>query len=211
MLSKATVILAASLASVANAGCSVTPTTSVTDFDQEQFAGTWFMQSSTFYGNDEFGCVKMTISSENERQLLDASVRAVLLWSVNPTQTGKFVSWQYSVSATDAGAMSYSRLGFSSDWYKVIDTDYENYAIVYECTRNNPMKILNYKSDNLHIFTRSETVTDTDLETYKTAALAAADGITGFEDIEHVSCLPISNATKYKQLFTDPDTFFRKW
>ena len=56
--------------------CSVTPDT-VSDFSAESFAGNWHMQASTFYSNDEFGCIKFTASEPNDSGKIDAGLRMV--------------------------------------------------------------------------------------------------------------------------------------
>ena len=99
----------------------------------------------------------------------------------------------------------------NEDWYTVLDTDYTTYAIAYECTSNDP-KFLNYKNDDLHIFTRSETASASDLTSYKTKAEAKLSGSTArFETLEQKECLPKSYTSKINEMFTDPNKFFRKW
>ena len=50
--------------------CTASPTT-ITNFDASAFAGNWHMHASTFYANDEFGCIKFTISEPNSNGKLD--------------------------------------------------------------------------------------------------------------------------------------------
>lgn len=65
----------------------------------------------------------------------------------------------------------------------MLDTDYDNYAVVYQCTSNWP-KLLNIYNDDIHIFTRSESVGGGTMRMYKRKA---EDKIAGsydrFEDL----------------------------
>ena len=100
---------------------------------------------------------------------------------------------------------------FNNEWYVVLDTDYTSYAIVYECSTNEP-KFLNYRNDDIHIFTRSETVTDANMSSYKAKSEAKLSGSTArFETLEQKSCLPKSYFSKVNEMFTDPKKFFRKY
>ena len=72
--------------------------------------------------------------------------------------------------------MSYkTALVINNTHYQVLDTDYDNYAIVYQCTKNYP-KFLNFRNDDVHIFTRTETVTDANMTTYKSTAESKVTG-----------------------------------
>ena len=96
-------------------------------------------------------------------------------------------------------------------FYKVLDTDYNTYAIVYQCTENYP-KFLNFRNDDVHIFSRSDTVKDADLSTWKiTAETKVAGTKARFEDLIIKECLPVSYSSQIGKMFTDPDYFFRKW
>ena len=169
------------------------------------------MQASTLYANDEVGCIRLSISEPSEGKSY-AALRSVQLFSFNPFQNGAPISQDYTIEATSSGLLSYKTLYFiDTEWYTVVDSDYSTYAIVYECTSNDP-KFLNYKNDDMHILTRSETVTASDLTSYKSKAEAKLSGSTArFETIEHKTCLASSYFNKINQMFTDPKTFFRKW
>ena len=89
--------------------------------------------------------------------------------------------------------------------YTVMETDYTNYAIIHECTTNSPA-FLNYRNDDVHILTRSESVVTATLDGYKTAAEGHITGSqTRFEDINQTTCLPQSWRTKFGELFSNPD------
>mmetsp|Transcript_8116 Transcript_8116/g.9711 ORF Transcript_8116/g.9711 Transcript_8116/m.9711 type:complete len:185 (-) Transcript_8116:69-623(-) len=184
----------------------------MTGFDAKQFAGMWHMQASTLYANDEFGCIKLSISEPNSKSKIYAALRSVQLFSFNPLQNGAFVADDYTLTADSSGKLSYKSLFFiNNDWYSVLDTDYTTYAIVYECSSNNP-KFLNYRNDDIHIFTRSETATDADMVAYKATAEAKKVGSAArFETLEQKSCLPKSYVSKVNEMFTDPKKFFRKY
>ncbi len=79
---------AALLAGDANAACTATvPTES--NFNAENFAGLWNVQSSTYYANDMVGCVKMQASKPSARnQKIDIAMRSVSLFSWNPLSGG---------------------------------------------------------------------------------------------------------------------------
>ena len=110
-----------------------------------------------------------------------------------------------------SGQLTYKQWFFlTRNQYTVMETDYNTYAILHECTTNGPA-FLNYRNDDVHILTRSETVTSGDLDTYKATANAAITDLRAFEDIEQKTCLPQSWRTKFGQLFTNPDQFWRKW
>ena len=141
------------------------------------------------------------------------ALRKVQLWGFNPLQNGQIHGESYSLSYDDSGEFKHKKLiVLDQTLYNVIETDYTNYAIVYECTRNFPF-ILNYTEDNIHIFTRSETVTADDLTTYKNAAVAliTSKSTGDFEDLTSGRCTPADYTAKLNELFTDPDNFFRKW
>ena len=83
--------------------------------------------------------------------------------------------------------------------------------IVYQCTRNYP-KFLNFRNDDVHIFTRDETVTDATLDGYKDLAEAKVPGSKArFEDLTINTCVGTGYRSKMTEMFTDPDNFFRKW
>lgn len=95
--------------------------------------------------------------------------------------------------------------------YMVLDTDYTNYAIVYQCTSNAPY-LLNIRNDDVHIFTRSESVTSSDLTSYKNTANDKIAGTKNrFEDLETDDCTAKTFAEKFVMFFTDPEKMFRKW
>ena len=72
--------------------------------------------------------------------------------------------------------MSYKQaLVINNSFYEVLDTDNTTYAIVYECTKNYP-RFLNFRNDDVHILTRSETITDANLATYKATAETKVPG-----------------------------------
>ena len=77
------------------------------DFDASSFKGNWFMQASTFYANDEFGCITFSISEPNDQNKLDAGLRMTQLWSFNPLQAGRYVAQTYSLDYTTTGLTSY--------------------------------------------------------------------------------------------------------
>ena len=191
--------------------CTVAPAT-VSNFDATSFAGNWHMQSSTFYAKDEFGCIKLSFSEPNTNGKVDAGVRMIQLWSFNPLQSGTNRVQSYSLSTTSSGVMTYkSYLVINNTFYQVLDTDYTNYAIVYECTKNYP-RFLNFRNDDVHILTRTESVTDANLLTYKTTAESKVTGSKArFEDLSQTQCLRTGYSTKISEMFTDPDNFFRKW
>ena len=160
--------LTALLADQALATCTATPT-QVSSFDTAAFAGIWHMQASTYYANDEYGCYTMSISTVNANDKLDMALRKIELWSWNPLKTGMSVD-SYSLSYDTTGNLNYKLANLiDTSLYKILDTDNTTYAIVYECTKD-LLHPLNYSNDNVHIFTRSETVTDANLTTYKTTA-----------------------------------------
>ena len=191
--------------------CTATPTT-VSDFNAANFAGNWFMQASTFYANDEFGCITFSISEPNTLNKLDAGLRMTQLWSFNPLQSGRYVAQTYSLDYDTSGNMSY-KTGFviNNTFYKVLATDYDNYAIVYQCSRNYP-KFLNFRNDDVHILTRASSVTDANLATWKSSAESKVAGSEArFETLLQSSCLSPTYRSKMTEAFTDPDNFFRKW
>ena len=202
--------------------CTATPTT-ISNFSAADFAGNWFMQASTFYANDEFGCITFSISEPNTVNKLDAGLRMTQLWSFNPLQSGRYVAQTYSLDYDTSGNMTYKR-GFviNNTFYSVLDTDYDNYAIVYQCSRNYP-KFLNFRNDDVHILTRASSVTDANWATWLAAAgetetdpLSLAESkVTGsearFETLLQSSCLSPTYRSKMTEAFSDPETFFRKW
>ena len=78
-----TATVLATVYQTAQATCSASPAT-ISSFDTDTFAGNWHMQSSTFYNNDEIGCIKLSISTPNENDKLDAALRSVQLFGLNP-------------------------------------------------------------------------------------------------------------------------------
>ena len=144
-------------ASLANASCDANPT-KMTDFDATKFAGNWHMQATTRYGNDEWGCVKLSISEPDSSKEMDLSLRMVQLFSFNPMQVGAFRASDVSVEHSTNGELTEYRFWIPYNHYTILETDYTTYAIAYECSENVP-QILNYLTDDIHIFTRSETVT----------------------------------------------------
>ena len=93
----------------------------------------------------------------------------------------------------------------------MLDTDYTNYAVLYQCTTNN-WKLLNIRNDDIHILTRSESVSPSDLESYKNLANDKMAGAKGrFEDLVTTNCLARPFTEKLVQAFTDPEYLFRKW
>ena len=204
--------LTALVADQALAACTASPTT-VSNFDASAFAGIWHMQASTFYANDEEGCFTLSISDPNSSNKLDAALRKIELWSWNPLKSGMSVqNWSFDYNSS--GSLTTKTLGvISSDKYKVLDTDNTSYAVVYECTKD-PYHILNYSNDNVHIFTRSETVTDANLTTYKTTAetkMGISGFASGFETLISSKCLSSSYIGKITEAFSNPDQFWRKW
>ena len=172
------------------------------------------MQASTYYGNDIFGCVKANISVPDTNGKLDLAIRSVQLWGWNPLQNGQIHAESYELDHKTTGVLTYkTAFVLDTELYKILDTDYTTYAIVYQCSRNAPF-VLNYFNDDVHIFTRTETVLDADLTTYKTTAETKI-GVSGFaskfETLDKGACKPTDYQTKLFELFTDPDNFFRKW
>merc|ERR1719266_1150871 len=195
--------------------CTATPT-AISDFNAANFAGNWFMQASTFYANDEFGCITFSISEPNTLNKLDAGLRMTQLWSFNPLQSGRYVAQTYSLDYDTSGNMSYKRaFVVNNTFYSVLATDYVNYAIVYQCSRNYP-KFLNFRNDDVHILTRESSVTDDNWETWLTAAgetetdpLSLAESkVAGsearFETLLQSSCLSPTYRSKMTEAFTDP-------
>merc|ERR1712060_152501 len=176
-------IATALIAAFASGFCTEDPST-VSNFDAEDFAGQWFMQSSTFYANDEVGCITFTISEPNSKDKLDAGLHSVKLFGISPLNAGEIKAESYSLSYDTSGALSYKNLlVIPKSFYKVLDTDYTSYAVVYECTTN-PYKFLNYRNDDVHILTRDETVTDANLDTWKAIAETKISGSEDrFEDL----------------------------
>ena len=79
---------------------------------------------------------------------------------INPWQNGNVMAEEFTLSYDTSGVLKDSLLYLlSTNKYKVINTDYTTYAVVYECTRD-VAHPLNFSNDNVHIFTRSETITD---------------------------------------------------
>merc|ERR1719266_3028682 len=185
--------------------CTATPTT-ISGFNAAGFAGNWFMQASTFYANDEFGCITFSISEPNTLNKLDAGLRMTQLWSFNPLQSGRYVAQTYSLDYDTSGNMSYKRaFVVNNTFYSVLDTDYENYAIVYQCSRNYP-KFLNFRNDDVHILTRASSVTDANLATWLSLAESKVAGSEArFETLLQSSCLSPTYRSKMTEAFTDPD------
>ena len=93
----------------------------------------------------------------------------------------------------------------------MLDTDYTTYAVLYECT-GDLSRPLNYSNDNVHILSRSETVTDANMTTWKGLAEAKVAGSTArFETLKQKGCLGSSYTSRISEMFTNPDNFFRKW
>ena len=93
----------------------------------------------------------------------------------------------------------------------MLETDYTNYAIVYECSSNDP-RLLNYRNDDIHIFTRGETVDAAVMTGYQDKAEQYLAGSKArLEVIEQKACLPKSWLSSIGTMFTDPEKFFRKW
>ena len=168
------------------------------------------MQSSTFYANDIWGCIKMNISVPDAYGKLDMALRKVQMWGLNPTNSGQIRAESYQLNSTDEGVLTYKVLALlDSEKYTILDTDYTSYLIVYECAQNFPY-VLNATQDAVHIFTRSEDDTS-NLTTYKTNAETLTGLTLSFEDIVTDGCGPVVWQSKLAELVTDPANFFRKW
>lgn len=205
--------LVAALVTDVNAACSAT-VPEMTDFDGTQFAGLWNIQSSTYFANDAVGCIKFQSSEPNSRdQKLDIALRSVSLFSSVPTRGGNISVEAFQLDHATTGKLTYDQVGglLEQTKYTVMETDYTNYAILHECTSNS-FRVLNYKSDDVHILTRSESVDSATLDGYKTSAEALITGSESrFEDIEQTACLPQDWNVKMRELFSNPDNFWRKW
>ena len=87
--------------------CYVNPTSGMNgDFDASKFAGNWHMQATTGYGNDEWGCIKLSISAPNSDKEMDLSLRMVQLFSFNPTQVGSFRATDATVEHNSSGELT---------------------------------------------------------------------------------------------------------
>merc|ERR1739841_217448 len=127
------------------------------------------MQSSTFYANDQVGCITLNVSTANSSDKLNTSFNSVKLFGANPFNNGEISSKDYSLSYDTSGVLDQRTLGIKNNFYKVLATDYSTYAVVYECT-SDPVKLLNWRNDDIHILARAETVTSADLDTWKALA-----------------------------------------
>ena len=127
-------------------------------------------------------------------------------------QSGRYVAETHSLNYDSSGVMTYkTAFVINNTHYQVLDTDNTTYAIVYQCTRNYP-KLLNFRNDDVHIFTRSESVTDATLDGYMDTAETKVPGSKArFETLIQTQCVGTAYRTKMTEMFTDPDNFFRKW
>jgi len=115
---------------------------------------------------------------------MDLSLRMIQLFSFNPLQVGSYRASDVTVEHNDKGELTEYRFWIPVSHYTIMDTDYSTYAIAYECSENLP-QILNYNTDDVHIFTRSETVTTAQLDAWKTIAESKIAGSKArMEDLE---------------------------
>ena len=139
-------------------------------------------------------------------------MRYIKLTDINPWRNGDVMAEDFTLTYDTSGVLKNSLLSvINTNRYKVINTDYTTYAVVYECTRD-VSRPLNFANDNVHIFSRSETVTDANLTTWKNLAEAAVSGSSAkFETLKQTGCLATSYTSRISELFSNPTNFFRKW
>ena len=156
--------------------------------------------------------MNLSISQPNHSNKLDSSLRYIKLTDINPWRRGDIMSEDFTLSYDTSGTLKNTLLyALSTNRYKVIATDNTTYAVVYECTKD-ASRPLNYSNDNVHIFSRSETVTTANLTTWKATAEAAVTGSSAkFETLKQTGCLATSYTTRISELFSNPTNFFRKW
>lgn len=100
----ACMLAAGLLSETAFARCTAEPT-KMSDFNAANFAGVWNMQASTFYASDEFGCAEFSVSEPNDDDRLDASLRMVQLFSLNPFQNGNIFNTAYNLDYSTTGEL----------------------------------------------------------------------------------------------------------
>jgi len=125
----------------------------VSSFDVSRYTGTWYEYSNVFEIFQVGGrCVRATYTDNN-----DGSV-GVFNEQINAI-TGKYGNINGTARLADAAyaelVVNFDTVPFTSTSpnYKVLDTDYDNYSIVYNCN-----SLLGFfKSESLWFLTRNQT------------------------------------------------------
>ncbi|PSN31959.1 hypothetical protein C0J52_23098 [Blattella germanica] len=108
--------------------------------DIDQFAGQWY----SLYEQPEL--VKTRSHFKNIFQATDAKNTDGIIYSKAISSDGKEISYSGTVSINDDGSMDYKTkdLNDYSGPYKVVDTDYDCYAIIRGCPKKGPAKTLTW-------------------------------------------------------------------
>ena len=117
----------------------------ISGFDPTAFAGTWFLQKSTMYNKEKYGCYAWALSDKNSNDKILSTTRymATFDWWPFWYDIGQAYAEDATYGFEDDGTIVRSAL-FPNK--KVIFTDYNNYAVVYECSLYIP-HVLNMRAD----------------------------------------------------------------
>merc|ERR1712133_61938 len=124
----------------------------VSSFDVSRYVGTWYEYSNVFEIFQVGGnCVRATYTDNNDGSVgvFNEQINALTGKYGNINGTARIADQAYAELVVNFDTVPFTS---SSPNYKVLDTDYDNYAVVYNC--NNFLGF--FKSESLWFLTRAQ-------------------------------------------------------
>ena len=129
-------------------------------------------------------------------------------WNLLYYETGIPHAERQSFSFDDTGKLS--NTGLLGGYQQIIHTDYNKYAVVYECSLYVPF-VLNMRADQIHIYTNNanEPLSDADLTAIENVVKPMMPDVWArLQTLDMTNCRAKTIWSQFVALATEPEAYF---